>query len=150
MSDESRGYIPREYKVPTMGEALLELGIPAKEKRFSGKSIRLINRRAFLWLNRATAYAYATLNAAINFYSKEDRGYVEPVLQELSEALNDIVDKETKKSNQEKFETAANAVAHAGNWFNNTSDLLPAEMRKAALEARDICDEAVKQPNFMR
>lgn len=153
MSDNFGGYVPREYRKPTAKEAFLQCGITDKEEQSSREGISLLNRRALKWLNNAASYAYATLNAILNFYLEEERKQIESILKELSLVLDNLLDgPETGQDEEEvlhqRIEAVLDAVGHAGNIFNNTVLHLPESMRKAVLEARDICDEAVKQPRI--
>lgn len=152
MNDGLEKYVPRKYKIPTFEEVLTELGIADEDKYlFTEKVVTLIRKRTLLWLNRAASYAYATLNMASNAYPGNNE-QVERILKELSEVFEnmaDVKDITTTVIPQPfgvKIEIALAAVSHAGNWFNNTAMVLPKEYRKAVLDARDICDEAIRQP----
>jgi SOS response regulatory protein OraA/RecX len=141
MNNDSDKYIPREYQIPTMQEVFLKL----KVKEYSKEGIEAVNKRAYGWLNNAVYYAYTTLNAVINFYPKKDKKYIRPVLQELSLILNEI---HGGNISEENIGAVVKALSHAANIFNNTTPSLPRKTLKAVLEARDMCDEAIRQPRF--
>ncbi len=139
-----RKYVPRKSYQPSLEEACLEIGITHDDLAHR-ENRTLVKKRALKWLYRAAFHAYGTLNAFIEFYPWKDRKYFRPTLKDLALIFeNDL----NKQGNEEKLEAVLTAVAHAGNIFNNTTHLLPPKAMKAVLEARDICDEAVKQPSF--
>jgi hypothetical protein len=152
--DALGGYEPRKYNIPSLKDAFLKCYITDPNKYFSKEAMDLLNRRAYRWIINAALYAYATMNAVIAFYPDRDRKYVEPILEELSKIVNEDIylhlgPEDNWFALDSRTDKAADAVGHAGNIFNNTALLLPVSVRKAVLEARDLCDEAVRQPRLI-
>lgn len=149
-------YVPREFKIPTAEEVLLRRKGP-KMGMFSRGGLIVLDRRALRWLRNAAFYANATLNVVINLYPEDEsrREYFEPILEELAAVIKNAQEDGLEEGELEGealiylIRNAQQAVAHAGNVFNNTCTYLPKEVLRAVLEARDICDEAVRQPNFV-
>lgn len=148
MNEGLENYVPRKSCHPSLQEVCSELGIKFEELSYKKNSI-LVNKRILKWLNRAALQAYGTLNAIIHLYPKKHRKWYEPTLKELALIFeNNLDNPENNKDVEKRVETIIETVAHAGNIFNNTAIVLPKEVRKAVLESRDICDEAVRQPKF--
>lgn len=153
-------YIPRKFYTPTMAEVLSKRGITEKERQFSREGLAVLNRRALRWLNNAASYAYATLSVTIELYPEDDgRGgykkHFSSVLEELSAVVNAAREDELRENELDKeapdhqrIKNAVEVVAHAGNIFNNTCICLPDKFLKAVLEARDACEEALRQPRM--
>lgn len=156
------GYVPRKYHVPTIKDVLSKCGIDR-----TAEGMNLVNMRALKWLYGAAFYAAATLNMMVGFplcsnkeWSPEnERKMLESLLKDLLTVIEDskVNDFGMSKNEgklldgtlSEKISVASDAVAHAGNYFNNRAAFFPERiMEKAILEARDICDEAVKQPHI--
>jgi hypothetical protein len=162
ISNDFDGYVPRKYQVPTMEDVLSKYRVGE-----TAEGRNLVNKRALKWLYGAAFYAVATLNIMIEFplcstdewSPEEERKIIESLLKDLSAVIEDsssddyeIGENEDRLLNgilSEKVSVASDAVAHAGNYFNNRAAFFPEKrMKKAILEARDICDEAVKQPHI--
>ncbi len=153
-SDPFWGYTPQLNQIiPSCEELFEKYQIFDKKRRpINYKNLILINKRALLWLQHAATYAHAIFTAILYFTSEEDRLYYQKTLDELSGVIKDIRENnlELKKEGglnlTQKIQTAANAVAHAGNMLNNCVLRFPENLRRAILETRDLCDEAIRQP----
>lgn len=150
----NNGYIPKPPYAPTMESILRQYGI-YKKSLFSKNEIMVLNRRALVWLENAATHAYATLNTAIHFYPKEHKPYITQVLDALSLILNDarknLIENPQEKplayeALNKKLLDAREVIARANTTLNNSVLLLPMEIQKAILEARDVCYEAILQP----
>lgn len=152
MKDSLDGYESRQYRVPSMNEAFLQLGISEKDKQYSKDGMASLNQRAYRWISAAAQQAYATLKVVINFYPPKDRKYITPILEKLRVVVEeDIYLYSINKQDiwfalDQRIDAVFTAVSQAGNIFNNSIHLLPKETHKAVLEARDLCDEAIRQP----
>ncbi len=152
MDDPLFGYKHREPHIPTTVKLLEQFGGFDKKRRpLNLKNIALIDKRALAWLRYAGTYAHAIFTAIIYFCPDKDRPIYQKTLYELSEVLMDIRKNNLElKADEENLNqsilAAATAVAHAGNLLNNCVMRFPKKLRRAILEARDLCDEAIRQP----
>ena len=157
--DGLENYVHKPYKAPEFRELCKKLGIDINEWS-KEKNIKLIKARTLAVLEQAAMYAFATLNVILDLYQKnylkESRKAFGGCLNELRAVVNsakvstwnnphnEILEKATLDS---RIENASTAVVHAGNIFNNSFFALPKEVKKAVLEARDFCNDAVAQPH---
>ncbi|MDP3963347.1 MAG: hypothetical protein Q8Q39_02515 [bacterium] len=154
MRDGIDGYVPREYAIPSFEEVFATFGLSEKEQWYSREGIDRLNRRKLRWLYQAALCAHATLNVVIAFYPQKDRWHLEPILNDLISPLevmrkHFLDDARAGVDMDALIRDAEAAVAHAGNVFNNTCHILPENVIRAILEARDVCDEAVRQPKLI-
>ncbi len=146
------GYVSREYDSPTIEEVFSKLGL-TKKNSFSREGILLFHGRTLRLLYNATLYAYATLNLVMDYFPKEDSQHFQPVLEGLSSVLKDsyeniIYGLGDAQELGVKISKATAFVSRAGNIFNNCFCRLPEKMQNAVLGARNMCDEAIRQPHF--
>ena len=156
-------YVPRGYYMPTTVEVLSKRGI-CSERLFRNEVVVILNVRALRWLNNAASYAYATLNAVIDLFpedtpGREYRKYFKPILEELVVVNKKAREDELNESDESKLDSRTldqriknlvKVVAQADNVFNNSVHYLPNEVQKAVLEARDVCEEALRQPRLLK
>ena len=147
------GYVPLERRVPTVNEVLVEVnGIQGTCTLID---IREFNQRTCIWLERAAYAAWAILNLLYEYCPERYRALLAEIADELYAAI-----KTGRENHPRLVGSGANmtelkihignlqqAVAHGGNFLNNSVPCwLPEEMLKPALDVRDLCDEAIRQP----
>ncbi|TSC82533.1 MAG: hypothetical protein G01um101419_539 [Parcubacteria group bacterium Gr01-1014_19] len=147
-------YVHKERKAPSFEELCKNLGID-RDAWGKQKNVVLIKARTLALTEAAALYAYATLNVIVKFFKEKNLEVVKGVLSELEPTVNNTIDKTwnnpsnshlSENELDERIKAGREAVAHAANIFNNTPHLVPPQALKATLEARDLCDHALRQP----
>ncbi len=147
------GYVSLEQRIPTANEVLAK--ICGNRVGHTTIDILELNQRTCIWLERAAYAAWATLNLLYEYCPERNRTLLAETADELHAVIRGgrenyprLVGPEANLAElKSHIENLQQAVAHGGNILNNSVPLwLPEEMLKPALDVRDLCDEAIRQP----